>query len=49
MDDIKSLKADGLSEDEVKVAETKVQEITDAYTKKVDEILAAKEADIMTV
>ena len=46
---IKSLKSDGLSEDLVKVAETKVQEITDAYTKKVDEVLAAKEADIMTV
>jgi ribosome recycling factor len=49
MDDIKSLKADGLSEDEAKMAEGKVQEITDAYAKKVDEILAAKEADIMTV
>lgn len=49
MDELKSLKADGLSEDIIKKAETQVQDITDAYTKKIDEVLSAKEADIMTV
>lgn len=49
MDEIKMLKSDGLSEDLVKVAEGKVQEVTDSYSKKVDDILSAKEADIMTV
>ena len=43
------MKADGLSEDMVKSGETKVQELTDGYNKRVDDILDAKEADIMTV
>ena len=45
----KEAKADGLPEDAVKVGETKVQDLTDAYIRKVDEVLAAKEADVMTV
>jgi ribosome recycling factor len=31
------------------VGETKVQELTDAFIKKVDDLVASKEADIMTV
>jgi ribosome recycling factor len=49
MDFLKSAKSDGLSEDLVKSGETKVQEMTDQYNKRVDDILDAKEKDIMTV
>lgn len=48
-DDIKKLVKDGMPEDLGKSSETKVQEITDKYIKKVDEILAVKEKEIMTV
>ena len=37
------------SEDLKKNAEMDVQEITDKYTKKIDDFLAAKEAEIMKV
>ncbi len=49
MDFLKAAKADGLSEDLAKGGEAKVQELTDAYNNRVDEVLDAKEADIMTV
>ena len=39
----------GLPEDVAKDAETEVQKITDNYNKKIDEILAQKEKDIMTI
>ncbi len=46
----KKLKAlDGVSEDMIKNAEADVQEMTDAYIKKVDDKLKAKEEDIMKV
>lgn len=48
-DYLKSAKADGLSEDLAKDGEASVQKLTDSYIKKIDDILAAKEADIMTV
>jgi len=48
-DDIKKLGDDGLSEDNVKDQESKIQDMTNAYSKKVEEILTAKEADIMHV
>ncbi len=40
---------DDASEDQKKNAEMDVQEITDKYTKKIDDFLAAKEAEIMKV
>ncbi len=40
---------DDASEDQKKNAEMDVQEITDKFTKKIDEFLAAKEAEIMKV
>ncbi|MGB1247917.1 MAG: ribosome recycling factor [Chitinophagales bacterium] len=49
MDFIKSLKNDGLSEDMAKDAEGKVQDLVNGYGKKVEEVLATKEADIMKV
>lgn len=48
-DMIKSLKNDGLSEDMAKDAEGEVQKLTDAYSSKIEEFIAAKEKDIMTV
>ncbi len=46
MDDIK---ADGFPEDEEKRLQDEVQKLTDDATKAVDELLADKEKDIMTV
>lgn len=48
-DEIKKLKNDGLSEDQAKLAEEKIQKLTDSYTAKVDAFVEAKEADIMKV
>lgn len=38
-----------LSEDEVRREQTKVQKYTDAYIKKIDEMLKAKEAEVMEI
>lgn len=42
-------KLDDSSEDEKKNAESEIQNLTDAYVKKVDNILSLKEKEIMTV
>ena len=47
MDKIK--RADGLAEDEAKMWEGEVQEMTDTYIKKVDHALEEKQAEIMQV
>jgi ribosome recycling factor len=47
--DIKKLEKEGTSEDFCKKAEDEVQNLTNAFIKKVDELLAAKEAEIMKV
>ena len=47
MDEVKKNKA--ISEDEVKKANTDIQNITDEYIKKIDDLIASKEKDIMTV
>ena len=49
MDQIKKAKSDGVSEDDQKFWETEVQELTDTFTKKVDEMLETKQAEIMQV
>ena len=46
---IRKLKAEGVSEDEMKTGEADVQKLTDAYIVKVDQLTEAKEKDIMTV
>lgn len=46
---LKDLQKDGASEDAVKTAEGKVQDLTNAFGKKIDELFDAKEKDIMTV
>jgi ribosome recycling factor len=49
LDMVKSLKNEGLSEDMTKDAETEIQNITNAFIKKVDDLVDAKEKDIMTI
>ena len=49
MDYIKELKNEGLSEDEAKVAEEDIQQITDKFVAKIDERIEKKEKDIMTI
>ncbi|MES2377197.1 MAG: ribosome recycling factor [Bacteroidota bacterium] len=46
---IRKLKADGVSEDEMKTGEAEIQKLTDAYIVKIDQLSEAKEKDIMTV
>ena len=46
---VKSLKNDGISEDAIKNGELDIQELTNTHTKKVDELIAHKESEIMTI
>ncbi len=46
---VRSLKEEGLSEDEIKTSEEEIQKLTDSFTSKVDELVDLKEADIMKV
>ncbi|MDO4461487.1 MAG: ribosome recycling factor [Bacteroidia bacterium] len=48
-EEFKKLKKDGLSEDLAKDAEGDVQKIHDSFMKKIDELFAAKEKDVMTI
>ena len=48
MDKAKKMEKDGeISQDEQKVLADKIQKLTDAHVKQIDDLLAAKEADIM--
>ena len=49
MDQIKKAKADGMSEDDQKVWEGEVQEMTNKYIAMIDEQLETKQAEIMQV
>jgi ribosome recycling factor len=49
MDFIKDLKKEGLSEDREKDLETLIQNTTTEYGKKIDDILKAKEVEIMAI
>ena len=49
LDMLKSLKDDGLSEDMMKDGEDEIQNVTNAFSKKVEDILVVKEKDIMTI
>lgn len=46
---LKKLLKEHVSEDAVKAAEASVQELTDEYIKKIEDLLAIKEEEIMTV
>ena len=43
------LKEKEISEDEARVAEENIQELTNATIKKIDDVLADKETDLMEV
>jgi ribosome recycling factor len=49
IDMVKDLKGEGLSEDMAKDAENEIQNITNAFIKRVDDQVDAKEKDIMTI
>lgn len=49
IEEFKKMKKDGLAEDAQKDAEAEAQKIHDTFIKKIDEMYAAKEKDIMTV
>ncbi len=49
IENFKKMQKEGLPEDEEKDAEVSVQKIHDKYIKKIDEMFAAKEKEIMTV
>ncbi|MBP5365510.1 MAG: ribosome recycling factor [Bacteroidales bacterium] len=49
IEEFKKMKKDGLGEDLQKDAEGEAQKIHDAFMKKIDDLFAAKEKDIMTV
>jgi ribosome recycling factor len=49
IEDLKKMQKNGLSEDDEKTTEEKVQKLIDKYYSKVDQMLVAKEKDIMTI
>ncbi|MDR1672590.1 MAG: ribosome recycling factor [Bacteroidales bacterium] len=49
IEEFKKMEKNGLPEDMEKDAEEQAQKLTDKYYKKVDEVLAKKESEIMTV
>lgn len=48
-ENLKKLQKNGLSEDLEKDGEERVQKMTDNYTKKIEDLVRAKEKDIMTI
>ncbi|MBC7381642.1 MAG: ribosome recycling factor [Bacteroidia bacterium] len=46
---VKKAQKEGVPEDDAKTAEQQVQKTTDTYIKKIDDLTAAKEADLMHV
>jgi ribosome recycling factor len=49
IDMIKSLQKDGLGEDMAKDTEGEVQKVIDDYSKRIDDTIAAKEKELMTI
>jgi ribosome recycling factor len=49
LDMVKDLKNEGLSEDMTKDAENEIQNVTNGFIRKIDELVDAKEKDIMTI
>jgi len=48
-DEAKKLEKEGISEDEVKLLTEKIQEMTDKFIKRIDELMELKSKDILTV
>lgn len=49
MEQIKKAKGDGMSEDDQKIWESEVQDLTNAHIKRIDEMLETKQEEIMQV
>ena len=50
IDKAKAMQKDGeITEDDLKMAETEIQKITDKYTEEVDKTITAKETEIMSI
>ena len=49
MDQIKKAKADGMSEDDQKIWESEMQDLTNTYIKAIDDQLETKQGEIMQV
>jgi ribosome recycling factor len=49
IEEIKKMQKDGLPEDVAKTAEEKVDKLTEAFYRKVDDVVAYKEKEIMTI
>lgn len=49
MDQIKKAKNDGMSEDDQKIWESEMQDMTNKFTKTVDDMLETKQAEVMQV
>ncbi len=49
LDAAKKLEKEGVPEDEIKVFESKIQDLTNKFTEQVDKMVEGKEADIMTI
>lgn len=48
-EELRKLQKEGASEDDVKKAEDKVQQLTDSHISKIDQMISEKEREIMTV
>lgn len=48
-DQLKKLKDESVSEDQIKLGESNIQDLTNAFSAKIDEILKKKEGEIMTI
>ncbi len=49
LEEVKKMQKEGLPEDDAKVTEEKADKMTDTFYKKVDEVVLAKEKEIMTI
>ncbi len=49
LDAAKKLEKEGVPEDEIKVFENNIQDLTNKFTEQVDKMVEGKEADIMTI
>jgi len=49
MEELKKLQKEHIPEDEIKKGETELEKITDQHIKRIDDIFAKKEQEILTV
>ena len=49
LEKVKKLKDNGMPEDEIKSLEKEIQDVTDKFIKKTDEVVSVKEKEIMSI